>query len=139
MNLKNNNNKDNKMNHDFQKAVDNYLIRHRSVLDVISKFQETCARSNRAIIKSVTNCGCLKISASKQKIPEDIRLADSKKYMSSHLTGEICHKCKEVLESELGSNLFYLVGICEILGLDFHEIIKKETERISTLGVYSLT
>jgi len=39
----------------------------------------------------------------------------------------------------MGSSLFYVAAICSILNLDFNDIIKKEEERISTLGVYNLT
>ena len=55
---------------DFQAAVSVCLIRHRSVLDVITKFQEASARVNRAVAKSVTVCGCMEINASKQRLPE---------------------------------------------------------------------
>ena len=48
---------------DFQDTVANCLIRHRSILDVLTKVQETSARVNRAVAKSVTNCGCLKVEA----------------------------------------------------------------------------
>ncbi|HHY15743.1 MAG TPA: DUF1573 domain-containing protein, partial [Firmicutes bacterium] len=40
----------------------------------------------------------------------------------------------EVLEAEVGQNLFYLAGLCNALGLDLEEIIDKENQRVSTLG-----
>jgi len=43
------------------------------------------------------------------------------------------------VETELGSSLFYTAAICSVLNLDFDEIIEKEKERISTLGIYNLT
>jgi len=59
--------------------------------------------------------------------------------MDNHLEGSLCDSCKEIIETEMGSSLFYVAAICSILNLDFNDIIKKEEERISTLGVYNLT
>jgi hypothetical protein len=56
---------------DFQNAVNESLLRHKSILDILSKLNETEARINRAVTKSVTNCGCVEINASKQQLPED--------------------------------------------------------------------
>ena len=47
----------------FQNSVNNSLLRHKSILDILSKYAESNARVNRAIAKSVTNCGCIKINA----------------------------------------------------------------------------
>jgi len=54
---------------EFQNAVDNSLLRHKSILDIMTKLQESQARVNRAVIKAVTSCGCLEIQAKKQCIP----------------------------------------------------------------------
>ncbi len=123
----------------FQKVVDKFLVRHRSILDVISKSQESCARINRAIAKAVTNCGCLKVKAQKQKVPAQAKLAEAKRYMKSHLEGELCESCSEIIKTEVGTTLFYLAATCSLLGLDLKEIIEQEQERISTLGIFSLT
>ena len=56
----------------LQEAVSEFLIRHRSVLDIISKFQEANARVNRAVVKAVTSCGCVEVEAGRQKFPADI-------------------------------------------------------------------
>ena len=58
---------------EFQNAVSELLIRHHSVLDVLSKFQESCARTNRATIKAVTGVAA---SVSKPKT----------RYSTGHLT-----------------------------------------------------
>jgi len=122
----------------FQKSVEQYLIQHRSILDVLSKFQESNARVNRAIAKASTQCGCIAIKSEKQKYPSDVKLEDIHKYVNSQMEGTLCENCKEIIETELGSNLFYTAAICNILDLDFEEIVHKEEERISTLGVYNL-
>jgi len=124
---------------DFQKSVDKFLIQHRSILDVLTKFQESNSRVNRAIAKAVTQCGCIKINARKQVIPSDTNLTEIQKYVHNHLEGSLCENCKEIIETELGVNLFYATAICNMLNLDFGNIIKKEEERVSTLGFYNLT
>jgi len=126
-------------NDTFQKNVDQFLIQHRSILDVMTKYQESNARVNRAIAKAVTQCGCLKINAKKQIIPSNTKLTEIHKFMDNHLEGSLCDSCKEIIETEMGSSLFYVTAICSILNLDFDDIIKKEEERISTLGIYNLT
>ncbi len=123
----------------FQNSVDQFLIQHRSILDVITKYQESNARVNRAIAKAVTQCGCIKIKAKKQVVPSNTKLMEIHKFMDTHIEGSLCESCKEIIETELGSNLFYSTAMCNMLNLDFNNIIKKEEERISTLGIYNLT
>jgi hypothetical protein len=124
---------------DFQKTVSLHLIRHRSVLDVMTKYQDACSRVNRALAKSVTSCGCLKIKADKQALPANASLDEMSEYVKSHLEGHLCPNCAEVIEEEMGKSLFFLTAICTLTGLDLHEVIRGENDRINTLGVYSLT
>jgi hypothetical protein len=124
---------------EFQETVSEYLIRHRSVLDVMSKLQEAGARVNRAVAKSVTSCGCLEVSAQKQKFPENATLADLKRMINSHISGELCPECREALETELGQMLFYIAALCAITGLDLDEIMMKEHDRLRMLGLFNLT
>ena len=124
---------------DFQSAVDEYLIRHRSVIDIMTKYQEATARVNRAIAKSVTECGCVKIAATRQQVPENIDYSKLKGYMSSHLSGEPCEHCKEILSKELGHSLFYLAALCNLSGLKLDEVMGQEYKTISTLGCFHLS
>lgn len=124
---------------EFQQTVSQHLVRHRSVLDVMSKLQQACANANRAIVKTVTDCGCLKIEAGKQPVPENATLPQVAEYVKSHLNGKLCSNCAEVLEAELGTTLFYLAAVCTLFDLNLEKIIAKENDRISTLGVFSLT
>ena len=123
---------------EFQETVSEFLIRHRSIVDVLSKLQETSARVNRAVAKAVTNCGCLEISARRQEIPDNTSFFRLKDFMATHLQGDLCDGCREIIETELGQNLFYLAALCDLLGLRMEEIIDKERERINALGPYSL-
>ena len=124
---------------DFQAAVDQYLIRHRSFLDVLTKYQESAARVNRAFAKSVTGCGCIAVNAKRQQVPADTQYSETRQYMSSHLSGEPCQACKEVLAKELGHNLFYLAALCNLSGLDLHEVMHNELSMIKTLGPFHLS
>jgi hypothetical protein len=124
---------------EFQKTVSLHLIRHRSILDVMTKYQDACSRINRAIAKSVTSCGCLKIDASKQALPADSSLSEMSEYVKTHLEGHLCPNCKDVIEEEMGQSVFFLAALCTLTGIDLYEVIKKENDRITTLGVYSLT
>ncbi len=123
----------------FQDTVSTLLVRHRSILDVLSKFQETNARVNRSIVKAVTSCGCLRIRADKQDFPADILFEDITKYMDDHLEGELCSSCREIIESELGRNIFYFTAICDLLGFSLADILESEGERLSALGRFTLT
>lgn len=123
----------------FQDTVSEHLVRYRSILDAMSKFQEASSHVNRAIAKSVTTCGCLKIKAEKQPVPKDANLAQMAEYTETHLEGNLCPTCLENIESELGTSLFYLTAICTLLDLDLEKILQEENGRITALGLYSLT
>lgn len=123
----------------FQNAVDECLLRHRSLLDIMTKLQESQGRINRAIAKSVTNCGCIKLDATKQQLPkvESMDIETFKQHINTHLKGEICDNCREVFEREIGNNLFYLTSFCNLVDLNLYDILLKEYDKISTLGKYT--
>jgi hypothetical protein len=123
----------------FQRTVADYLIRHRSIVDVQSKLTEAAARVNRAIAKSVTSCGCITIAATRQRFPPDLSLTEVRDVMQSHLGGQLCDRCREALETELGMTLFYLGAVCALFGLDLEMVLAKEHARVATLGVFHLT
>jgi len=124
---------------DFQTAVDQYLIRHRSALDVMTKYQESSARVNRAFAKAVTECGCIGVNAQRQRVPADVQYSETRRFMSSHISGEPCQSCKEVLANELGHSLFYLAALCNLSGLELNQIMKDELQKIKTLGAFHLS
>lgn len=126
---------------DFQNSVDESLLRHRSILDIITKLQESQARVNRAVAKSITNCGCIKVEAKKQYIPaniDDLNLDTLSASLDTHMDGKLCKNCREVLERELGNNLFYITSLCNLLDLNLYDILLKEYDKISTLGKYTM-
>lgn len=123
----------------FQATVADRLVRHKSILDVTSKLQETSARVNRATMKAVTQCGCITIGAEKQPFSSTNSLEEMAKYVQTHLEGKLCPNCQEAIETELGKAMFYYTALCVILGFDLEKIITHEDQRINSLGKYSLT
>ncbi len=124
---------------EFQNTVSDLLMRHHSILDVLSKLLDASARTNRATVKSVTGCGCLRIEAKKKQIPPDVSLLELKAYFESHLRGELCSNCRENIESEIGKTLFYLTALCNLLDLNLYDVFLKEHKKCSTLRVFNLT
>lgn len=124
---------------DFQNQIEESLLRHKSILDILTKLQESEARMNRAIIKSVTNCGCIRINAQKQNIPTDVNdIEEIKKHLKNHIEGKLCDNCREIIEKEIGNNLFYILSLCNELDLNLYDILLTEYDRVKTLGIYSL-
>ena len=122
---------------DFQNSIPNVLIRHKSILDIMTKMNSYNARINRAVVKAVTSCGCVAIDAKKQDfIGESYK--DLPNTLDSHLRGEMCEGCKEVLDLEIGNYLFYITALCDTVGLNLNEVIEHEYERNKTLGLFNL-
>ena len=122
---------------DFQNQVDEVLVRHKSILDIITKLDEYTSRINRAVVKSVTSCGCIEIKATKQDYNKD-SLEEIRNNMKNHVEGELCPSCKEIVEEEVGAYLFYLAALCNALDIDISEALLKEYSNIKALGIFSL-
>lgn len=124
---------------DFQNSVGDSLLRHKSILDILTKYSESNARINRAIAKSVTNCGCISIDAQKQTLPsDDLDIEALRDCLKTHVDGNLCDNCRDVIEREIGNNLFYLTSLCNLLDLNLYDILLKEYNKINTLGKYSM-
>ncbi|NLJ78349.1 MAG: DUF1573 domain-containing protein [Tissierellia bacterium] len=121
----------------FQNQVDEALIRHKSVLDIMTKLDEYNSRINRAVAKSVTSCGCIKINATKQDFNKD-SLEEIRNNMKDHIEGELCAVCEEILQEEMGAYLFYLAALCNALDISLSEAVIREYSNIKALGVFSL-
>jgi hypothetical protein len=123
---------------EFQYTIQELLFRNKSIIDSITKFQDSNARVNRSIVKAVTQCGCIKIEAEKQAMAEDGSFEEIRNAMNTHVIGSLCENCREMVENEIGKNLFYLASICNTLDLNLYDIIIKEQERVKILGQYNL-
>ncbi len=126
---------------EFQDTVNNCLVRHKSILNMVAKFQEANARINRAIFKSATTCGCITVHAEKPEFPADVNpdFSDLKEIMETHVEGELCEECRETLENEIGNLFFYLAALCNVFDLNLYDILIKEHKRLNTLGVFRLS
>ncbi len=125
---------------EFQNVVDNLLIRHCSILDILSKLSESSCRINRAVSKSVTDCGCISIQAEKLHIPESIdTFEELRAYLDNHLRGKLCPNCEEVITSELGKLFFYSAALCNCLDINLYDVFIKEYKKTSTLGIFNMT
>lgn len=122
---------------EFQEKVSEVLIRHKSILDIITKLDEYNARINRAVMKSVTSCGCISINASKQKYNTDT-LEELSRSLKNHVDGELCEVCREKIEEEMGAYAFYLASLCNTLDISLWDVLIKEFDNLKTLGIYNL-
>ena len=122
----------------FQNDVSESLLRHKSIIDVLTKYSESSSRVNRAVAKAVTNCGCIEINAKKQCLSnEDNSLEDLSECLKTHMDGCLCENCREVIEREIGNNLFYLTSLCNILDINLYDVLLKESDKITTLGKFT--
>ncbi|MBN2909242.1 DUF1573 domain-containing protein [Polycladomyces sp. WAk] len=122
----------------FQKQVSDLLLRHRSFLDVTSKFQDSTSRVNRALMKAVTECGCIEVHAARQPLDYEASISELKDRFKTHLSGCLCDHCQDVVKAEMGKHLFYFTALCNLLELPLDEIVHQESDKLSTLGVFNL-
>lgn len=122
----------------FQYTIADFLIRNKSILDGITKFQDSCSSVNRAIAKTITQCGCCKINAHKQDINKDSNIDELKSSLKTHLDGDLCDNCRDAIEKEMGQTLFYMASLCNTLDLNMYDIMLKELDRVQILGKYTL-
>jgi hypothetical protein len=125
---------------EFQNVVGELLIRHRSIVDILSKLTESSCRVNRAVIKSVTDCGCISINAEKAQIPENLEsFQELKALMDNHVRGNLCSNCEEIVVQEMGKLLFYSAALCNTFNINLYDVFLEEYKKASALGVFNLT
>lgn len=122
----------------FQDQVDDVLIIHKDILDTLSKLHESSGKVSRAVVKSATSCGCIEINSKKQVVPKDTSYSELKNHMSNHIDGYICDTCREKIEEEISSTLFYITALCNSLNINIDEMLKNYTSQIKILGKYGL-
>ena len=71
----------------FQFTVQELLVRNKSIIDQLTKFQDSNSRVNRTIVKAVTQCGCIQINAHKQPFNDDSVFEDISSSVETHLSG----------------------------------------------------
>jgi hypothetical protein len=123
----------------FQDQVSELLLRHRSLLDVLSKFQQSNAAVNRAVIKSITECGCVEVNAAKQAYHPEMTMDEAKDVLGTHVEGHLCEHCMEVVGTELGRNLFYMSALGNILDVNLEHVLEDESKKCTTLGFFNMS
>ncbi|EPY14601.1 MULTISPECIES: hypothetical protein [Paenibacillus] len=123
----------------FQDQVGDLLLRHRSLLDILSKYGQSDASVNRAVTKAITECGCLELHAKRQPYHDDMDMDQAKQSLESHVQGHLCENCKDVVKSELGKHLFYMSALCNLLDIDLDDVVKQESSKCQTLGIFNLS
>ncbi|WJH36395.1 DUF1573 domain-containing protein [Paenibacillus sp. CC-CFT747] len=123
----------------FQEQVSELLLRHRSVLDVLSKFQQSNAAVQRSVTKAITECGCVQVHAGKQQYSKEMTIEDAKKLLDTHMNGHLCENCLEIVSAEMGKNLFYMASLCNLLDIDMENVVDNESKKCSTLGYFNLS
>lgn len=123
----------------FQEQVSELLLRHRSLLDVLSKMGQTNAAAVRSVTKAVTECGCIELHATKQDFEPGMDLQQAKETIAKHVHGELCENCRDAITNELGRNLFYMSALCNLLGINMDEIVEHESQKCATLGLFNLS
>ena len=116
---------------EFQDTVSKFHIWNKSILDILTKLSISNAKMNRATVKSVTGCGCIEIDGRKSVVEFGAK-------GGTQINGVLCDDCRAGIEKEIGENLYYIISLCNTLDLNVDKIIKKETERVKTLGKYNL-
>lgn len=122
----------------FQRQVSELLLRHRSILDILSKCDQAVASVHRSVIKAVTECGCIEIDAGKQAYSPDLTLEQARDVLSTHMSGSLCDTCKEIISDQLGRQLFYTASLCNVLNIDLEQVIADESSKCSALGVFKM-
>jgi NTP pyrophosphatase (non-canonical NTP hydrolase) len=123
----------------FQDQVSELLLRHRSLLDVLSKYQQSNSTVNRSVIKAITECGCIEVEARKQPYDEDSTGEQMKGLLNTHVKGGLCDQCQEIIEVELGKNLFYMSALCNHLNIDLNTVLEQESKKCQTLGFFNMS
>ena len=121
----------------FQHQVDQMLLRHRSFLDITSKIQETSSRVNRALMKAVTECGCIEVHAKQQRFDKHLFSKDQSARLDSHLFHQLCDSCSDIVQTEIGKNLFYLAALANLLSISLDRVIEQEMKNLTTLGHFN--
>jgi len=122
----------------FQITVANLPTRHKSILDILTKLQDSGSRVNRAVVKSATSCGCISITANKQEYSEELTFERMNELLHDHVKGKLCKNCQNALIKELGNHMFYLTKLANTFDIEFDDVLLKEIDTLAVLGKFSL-
>jgi len=124
---------------DFQSSVSSHLVQNKSILDAVTKLNDSALRVQRAVTRAATQCGCIRIDASRQRIPEVASLEELGTLLDSHVRGQMCVECREQLETEVGNALCYVAAVCDLMGVSMYDCLIGVDKRIRALGMFHLS
>ena len=115
----------------LQQAIKKYYHRNKGIMDTLSKLNVATAKTQRAVIKTATQCGCTEIFVTKQP-PGFNGEAESM------LVGSVCPSCRETLEKNMGDVLFYLISLMMLTGTDTETVVTEQIRQMEWLGKFNL-
>ncbi|MBS7262781.1 MAG: DUF1573 domain-containing protein [Eubacteriales bacterium] len=121
---------------EFRRTVNGSLAFNKGILDCLTKYQTATAALARVIVKASSLCGCIHIAADQQHLSPGSGLDDLSELMKTHITGDLCRRCRENVEREIATSLYYLTAIANAFGTDIGQLMESETRRGEMLGKY---
>lgn len=123
----------------FQDQISELVLRHRSLLDIMSKLDQASAAIHRSVTKAVTECGCITLNAQKQNFDDALTKEHTIAQLESHLEGSLCESCREAVSDKLGTHLFYMSALSNSLNINLDDVIDKELTKCNTLGFFNMS
>ena len=120
----------------YRYSVGSSLAFNKGILDCLTKYQGAAAALSRAVVKSSSLCGCVRIAAERQSLCHSAELTQLNTIMQTHVNGKLCRRCRENIERELGACLYYLTGIANAFDTDLEKLMNDEIHRSQMLGKY---
>ncbi|QUI24355.1 DUF1573 domain-containing protein [Vallitalea pronyensis] len=125
---------------EFQCTVKENDCFNKNILEQLAKLQEAAAKVNKSIIRACTYCGCIEINANNKlySYHDDINLDMIKLLDPHHISGELCDACRDRIEKDMGSCLYYLACISNSFDLNLDDVLLKEMDIIHLLGKFHI-
>jgi hypothetical protein len=133
-------NLNNTITEEFQCTVKENDYFNKNILEQLAKLQEVSAKLNKTVIRACTYCGCIEINANNKlySYDGDINLDMIKLLDPHHISGDLCEDCKDLIEKNIGSCLYYLACISNSFDLKLNEVLLKEMNKINILGKFNI-
>lgn len=130
----------NTITEEFQCTVRENDFFNKNILEQLAKLQEVSAKLNKTIIRACTHCGCIEINANNKlySYDDDINFDMIKLLDPHHISGDLCEDCKDLIEKNIGSCLYYLACISNSFDLNLNEVLLKEMNKINILGKFNI-
>lgn len=122
----------------LQDQISSLLLQHKNLLDIISKYSQASGSVNRVVTKAITECGCLELHSKYPSYKKSSPASQVEQTSETHIHGELCDNCRDIIISELGKHLFYMSTLCNLLDIELEDVVQHEFSKCQTLGVFNL-